>query len=155
MHRLKGKSCPGEAVCTTDRKNGEIAGVRGRSQGYTLKNHCHDKEATPTNGLKENCPFFDTKPENVPQKLLGAIQVAEEFKELKMLGMLPSLETITAFEYVCFRAAEYASNTIEAETIEEMNNSASSTPGSAEKFGSSTAIPSSSTEDSPFDNWEK
>lgn len=142
-------------VCTSDRKEGEIAGVRGRSQGYTLKNHCHNEEVTPFNGLKEPCHFFDTKPENVPENLVGAIQVAEEFKELKMLGLLPRFEKVTAFEYECYRAAEYASATIEAEAIEEMNQQAKKGATGKEKIGMQQDILNVTPPDSPFANWEE
>jgi hypothetical protein len=104
--------------------------------------------------LKEPCPFFDTKPENVPDNLVGAIQVAEEFKELKMLGLLPAFEKVTAFEYECFRAAEYASATIEAEAIEEMNDKAKKGAKKPEKIGMSKDIPNKPPKDSPFGNWE-
>jgi hypothetical protein len=154
LRKLDGKSCPGEAVCTSDRKNGQVAGVHGRSQGYTLKNHCHNAEVTPFNGLKEPCPFFDTKPENVPANLLGAIQTAEEFKELKMLGLLePNLDKITAFEYTCYAAAEYAANTIEAEEIDRMNKeSKKADQAGVEKFGANPTVPVT---DSAFGSWEE
>ena len=150
MHKLKGKSCPGEAICTSDRKDGEIAGVRGRSQGYTLKNHCHngfDNEGNPLDmisGFREPCPYFDTKPENTPRYLQGAISAAEELKEEKRLGLLkPDLSQLTAFEYVCFRAAEYASDTIEAEIMEEAQTNQGEVPP-VEKFGQGG---------DPFGNW--
>lgn len=88
----------------------------------------------------------------MPEKLVGAIQAAEEFKELKMLGLLPPLEKVTAFEYECYRAAEYAANTVEAEAMKEASTSSSGS-ASPEKIGN--AIPSvGNVKDSPFAGWE-
>lgn len=146
MRKLEGKCCPGEAVCTSNRKDGEIAGVRGRSQGYTLQNHCHNEEVTPFNGLKEPCPFFDTKPENIPHRIIGAVQTAEEYRELKELGLLKNdLGSLTAFEYECYRTAEAASRLVESEAIKD----ARSGNGGEEKIGNAPP------EESAFGNWEK
>lgn len=102
---------------------------------------------TPQNRLKEGCPFFDTKPENVPKKLLGAIQTAEEFRENKELGLLePTLVKITAFEYECYKTAEAASRLIEAEEAEEAMRTGGSS--GVEKIGDSPP-----TVDSAFGNW--
>ena len=147
MRKLDGKSCPGQVFCTSNRKEGEIAGVKGRAQGYTLQNHCHNEEVTPFGHLKEGCRFFDTKPENVPQNLLGAIQTAEEFRELKELNLLPKLHQITGFEFECYRTAENASRVIEAEAMEEASNGTQSK--GMEKIGDSPTI------DSAFGAWDK
>ena len=72
-------------------------------------------------GLKEPCKRYDTKPENVPINLIGAINTAEELRELKELALLPALAKLTAYEFECYRIAEGASRTIEAEYYKEMS----------------------------------
>lgn len=150
LRKLDGKTCPGQGRCTTDRTNGEIAGVHGRVQGRTLENYCHDKEATKENGLKHGCPLYNTKPENVPPSLIGAIEAAEELRELKELGLLPSINELTAWEVACFKAAEHASRKIEAEAIKEMNSNSSGNSSDRQtplgEFGEQSA-------DSVFKDW--
>lgn len=123
LRKLDGqRSCPGEHICTSDRKHGQIAGVKGRIDGRSLKNYCHDKEPTPFNGLLAGCPLYATKPENVPPHLFAAIEAAEELRELKELNLLPSINELTAWEVCCYRVAEGASRKIEAEAMQEATN---------------------------------
>jgi hypothetical protein len=89
----------------------------------------------------------------VPTKLIGAIHAAEEYKELKMLGLLPPLSQVTAFEYECYKTAEYAANTIEAEeTAKAIKESKDGAKKGVEKFGANIAVPNRP-EDDPF-GWE-
>lgn len=106
--------------------------------------------------MKEKCPYFNTKPENVPTKLVGAIHTAEEFKEQKMLGLLaPDLSKLTAFEYECYKAAEYAANTVQAEeTAKAIKESESGAKKGKEKFVANVAVPNRP-EDDPFKGWEQ
>jgi hypothetical protein len=106
--------------------------------------------------LKEPCPYFNTKPENVPVNLLGAIQAAEECKEEKMLGLLkPDLDSLSAFEYTCYKVAEYAANTVDSEeTKKAIKASKDGNKSSLEKFGNANPLPVRS-DDDPFKNWEK
>lgn len=94
--------------------------------------------------MEEGCPFFDTKPENVPKNLLGAIETAEEMRVLKRLELLPSLDKMTAYEFECYKAAEFAHDTIEAEEMEKAMEGTNNNPPQQEKFGSG---------DSPFKDW--
>lgn len=81
--------------------------------------------------------------------IIGAIRTAEEQRELKELGLLkPDLECLTAFEFECYRIAEAASRTIEAEAMQEANsNNGNGTP---EKIGGAVPIA-----ESAFGDWEK
>lgn len=106
-------------------------------------------------GFKEPCPYFDTKPENVPRNLIGAIQTAEEFKEHKLLQVNINLDKITAFEYECYRIATYASTTVEAEeTAEAIKESKKGQNAGAEKIGGNPVVPNRVIDD-PFKKWEE
>lgn len=120
-----GRSCPGEKVCTTDKIVGEIAGTYGTSQNRTLENYCHCELPTKENGLKQGCPFYDTKPENVPVGLTGAIQTAELHRKYKVRGCLPTIDEMTAWEFCCFDTAEEASDVVQNEALNESDNSGS------------------------------
>jgi len=106
---LKGDGCPGEHTCTTDTKKGVIAGLQGRTQGWTLENHCHKDRG------RGGCPLFDTKPENVPSSLYSAIDTAEDLRELKEINLLPTIEKLTSWEVCCYRVAEAATREVDAE----------------------------------------
>lgn len=71
-------------------------------------------------GLLTGCPLYDTKPENTPPSLYAAIDTAEELRELKELGLLPTINELTAWEVCCYRVAEAASRLIEAEEWERL-----------------------------------
>lgn len=49
--------------------------------------------------------------------------------------MLPSLGSVTAFEYECYKASKYAANTVESEELEEMQANSGNGKSNAEKFG--------------------
>lgn len=102
-----------------------IAGVQGRVQKRTLKNFCHDKEPTKENGLHKGCPLYDTKPENTPAYLYPAIEAAEELRELKEIGLLPSIHELSAWEVCCYKVAEMASRVVEAEAMKEITSKGS------------------------------
>jgi hypothetical protein len=121
---LKGHSCPGENVCSTDKFRGEIAGIHGKSQGRTFENYCHKEIPTKENGLKPGCPLFDTKPENTPPSLLGAIEAAETLRRYKTRGSLQPITELSAWEWCCFDTAEEVSDMLESEAnIEALNDS--------------------------------
>lgn len=139
---LDGKSCPGEKFCTTDETKGEIAGPFGRREGRTLENYCHKEQPTLTNGLKQGCPLYDTKPENTPPGLIGAIEAAETLRRYKQRGCLPSIDEMSAWEFCCFDTAEEASDKVEAEMLKESStgsgkNSAVGQQTSLGEFGKS------------------
>ena len=125
------KPCPGERECTSNKFTGEIAGRHGQLQGRTLENYCHNTVATANNGLKQGCPLYDTKPENVPDVLVGAIDAAETLRRYKQRGCLPTINELTAWEYCCYDTAEEASDTVEAEEIEGETEGTSSSSTSA------------------------
>lgn len=80
--------------------------------------------------------------------IIGAINTAEEYRELKELQLLePNLSKLTAFEFECYRIAEAAARTIEAEAVAE--TTANGGKGTPEKIGG--ALP----EESAFSHWEK
>ncbi len=134
---MNGKSCPGEQFCTTNEDTGEIAGMHGRLEHRTLENYCHNKEATKSNGLKPGCPLYDTKPENVPVGIIGAIDAAESLRRYKKRGTLPPIDELTAWEYCCFDTAEEASDTIESEEAQKTIDGAGdpAKPNAPTKFG--------------------
>lgn len=148
MRKLEGKSCPGEHRCKTDKLNGEIGGIHGRVQGRTLENYCHNKEATKDNKLQQGCPLYDTKPENVPPSLIGAIEAAEELRELKELGLLPTINELTAWEVCAYRVAERASRKIESEALKESGDK-----GSSSKQNTPLGEAGLEGEDSVFKDW--
>lgn len=133
--KLDGKSCPGEYVCTQT-EEGEIACNLGQREGRTLENYCHNIKASKDNGLKNGCPLYDTKPENTPASLLGAIDTAETLRNYKKLGVLPTLKELTAWEFATLSIAEMASDIVEAETVKEAADSTSSG-----KVGTGTMTP--------------
>jgi hypothetical protein len=118
FRKLDGRSCPGEHKCTTE-GTGEIGGFYGRKNERTLENYCHNQVPTPLNGLKSGCPLYETKPENVPPSLMGAIDAAETLRRYKQRGCLPHIEEMTAWEFCCFDTAEEASEKIESEAIKD------------------------------------
>lgn len=136
MGNLSG--CPGEKTCISDPFKGRIASLEGKREGRTLENYCHNKVATASNGLKQGCPLYDTKPENTPSKLLGAIEAAELLRRYKLRGLLPPITELTAWEYCCFDVAEEAADKIEAEALRESTDSSSSS--STNKIGGKGTI---------------
>jgi hypothetical protein len=116
-------------------------------QCRTLENYCHNKEATPSNGLKQGCPLYDTKPENVPPSLVGAIEAAESLRSYKANDCLPPITELTAWEYACFDIAENASRKIEAEAAKE------ATKQSASKQETPLGLAGQESSDSVFKDW--
>lgn len=125
MRESNGEVCPGEAQCTSDRTKGRIAGLEGRVQKRTLKNYCHNQTANKDNGLFTGCPLYDTKPENTPATLYGAIEAAEILRGYKQRGVLPPITEMTAWEYSCFETAEEASDLIESEQAKKLQGNQS------------------------------
>lgn len=79
---------------------------------------------TKENRLLQGCPLYNTKPENMPATLTTAIHTAEDLRNLKELGLLPSLDDMSAWEFTCLDAAERASRTIQNEKIIESSKKA-------------------------------
>lgn len=80
--------------------------------------------------------------------MIGAINTAEELRELKELGLIPGLDKITAFEFECYRIAEGASRTVEAEYYKELSKKNDSSSGTT-NFGEQGKEP----ENSAFGSW--
>jgi hypothetical protein len=130
-----GKSCPGEKVCTSDALIGQIAGLHGKTEGRTLQNFCHKELPTKENNLKQGCPFYDTKPENVPESLLGAIETAELLRKYKTRGCLPPIEDLTAWEFCCYDVAEDASDAVQNEAANADSGNTESVVGKETPMG--------------------
>ncbi len=120
---LGNRTCMGEAVCTTDPVKGMIATPHAKRQGWTLENYCHNKPSNIKEGIIQGCPLFPTKPDNVPQNLLWAIELAEQLRKYKKRGYEEVFnQELTAVEFACFDAAEEAAEEIQSEAMEEVTN---------------------------------
>lgn len=86
----------------------------------------------------------------MPPRLIGAINTAEELRELKELGLLPGLDKISAFEFECFRIAEGAARTVEAEYYKEISSKSDGKNSGPDKFGGAGDEPDSH---SAFGSW--
>jgi hypothetical protein len=85
----------------------------------TLENYCHDKELSVANRVQEKCPLFKTKTERLTETLSHGIGVAEEFRKYKRLGLLPPLDEMTAYEFMCLDTSDSAIEEAQAEIQKE------------------------------------
>jgi hypothetical protein len=136
IDKTKGLSCPGELYClskTPDNPDADpevmkklesvkINGAYGRIQGRTFENYCHNKPHNKENRLLQGCLLYPTKPDLITSTLQVAIDVAEYFRELKELNLLPKLEDMSCYEFSCFRAAERATRKVQADKMQEMED---------------------------------
>lgn len=130
MEKTKGLSCPGEAKCLLGKESKPldtliIGGAYGQLRKRTLENYCHKEVATAKNGLQQGCPLFDTKSDNMSEALTHSVDTAEQFRNFKELGLLPSLNEISAYEFVCYDTAERAVRKINDEQQKAANKKSS------------------------------
>lgn len=90
-----------------------MGGKYGKMRGRTLENYCHNqvveaKNARCSDGTNRQpgCFLFETKSDNLSESLAHSIDTAEQFRNFRELGLLPSLKEISAYEFTCFDAAE-------------------------------------------------
>lgn len=93
-----------------------------------MENYCHNQVATAANKLQQGCPLFETKSDNVGEAVAHSIETAEQFRNFKELGLLPSLNEISAYEYTCFDAAERAVRQVNAEVSKPKPDKKSASP---------------------------
>jgi hypothetical protein len=72
--------------------------------------------------------LYATKPEHITHSLQMAITVAEEFRELKELGLLPKLEDMTCYEFECYKSAERAVGKVQNDKSREMEEQSKNGP---------------------------
>lgn len=84
-----------------------IGSQYGKLRKRSLENYCHNKVATAKNRLQQGCFLYETK-DNFTPSLAHSIETAEQFRNFKELGLLPTLTEISAYEFTCFDAAEAA-----------------------------------------------
>ncbi len=131
LEKTDGLSCPGEAQCLKFKdeelpsdpiENLTIGSKYGRMKRRTLENYCHNMVVTRENwkcsdgsNRLQGCFLYETKSDNLSEAMQHSLETAEQFRNFKELGLLPSLVEISAYEFTCLDAAEKAVRTINAE----------------------------------------
>ncbi len=118
-----------------------IGSKYGRLKKRTLENYCHNEVVTAKtpkcsdgSNKQQGCFLYKTKSDNLGLALNYAIDTAEQFRSFKELGLLPTLDDISAFEFACFESAEKAVRKIENERIKEADKKAKQEAANAETY---------------------
>lgn len=92
-----------------------IGGRYGRMKKRTLENYCHNMVVTKKNwkcsdgsDRQQGCFLYETKSDNLSEGVAHSIDTAEQFRNFRELGLLPTLDQISAYEFTCLDSAERA-----------------------------------------------
>ena len=116
-----------------------IGSKYGRMKKRTLENYCHNQIVTAKtarcsdgSNRQAGCPLYETKPDNLTESLAHSVDTAEQFRNFKELGLLPTLDKISAYEFICFDNAERAVRKINDEISKESTDKANKNSGNTE-----------------------